>query len=141
LPPLRTPKTHRGHSQAASPTFPAPSVSSPVEPPATASIAHDWTAEALSVAEQVSGRLAAAARRSSVNASKPPEPFPWTRAPLTPWFDFDPDSFVTTLKLGPNCQIDFFFPVAGFGCPGQAPARGDLFDPQFEPEDVTATLP
>jgi len=75
-------------------------------------------------------------------AWSPPKPypvFPWSRQPLTSWFDvdFDRKNLVTTIRLGRRCRIVFLWIEPLFACVldqlAPDPGRSDLFDRKYLP--------
>jgi len=60
--------------------------------------------------------------------------FPWSREPISKYFDFDRESGIATLSLG-RCRLAFLLIIPGFGCAlgrvDPEPGRADLFDERY----------
>jgi hypothetical protein len=108
----------------------------------------DWTAEAFLAARASLDNTARERRERTAmgvaphtSSGKPavrPQ-FPWSRQPKGGIVDFDPNTFVLTLKLK-RCQVSYLLIVAGFGCDlgpkDPEPGRSDLFDAKYAPQPL-----
>ncbi|MGH8228074.1 MAG: hypothetical protein ACREU3_09265 [Steroidobacteraceae bacterium] len=148
LPPIRTP----------SPTLPNLDLS----PPEPRTVEHppreplDWAAAAQRAARRVVGQGALLRRYHPGSAELPPwwhigpdsrsstpPSFPWSRQPLTSWFDIDYDHHwpAVSVSIAGRCKLflALSLPFFGFGCAiGHLPdqSRGDLFDPEYLPRPL-----
>jgi hypothetical protein len=91
-------------------------------------------------------RQASGERTAPDNAQSAEQPsFPWSRQPLTSWFDFDPKTLAASIRLGRHCEfvLVLILPVIGcvLGHVDPDPGRGDLFDPKFRPAPLQLPTP
>lgn len=85
--------------------------------------------------------------KAAWGAPKTRPTFPWSRQPLSPWFDvsFDRHNGVTTIRIGRRCRIlllgiDPFF-ACFLGHLNPDPGRGDLFDRKYLPAPLVLPKP
>lgn len=93
---------------------------------------------------QASGERAPTAADGAHSADQQPS-FPWSRQPLTSWFDFDPKTLAASIRLGRRCEFVLVLILPGFGCAlghlDPNPGRSDLFDPKFRPAPLQLPAP
>jgi hypothetical protein len=125
------------------PTLTVPNATFPAEERSGQSI--DWAvagqraSRSVVVALELANRQRQASGESpwhDPNANASPRPaFPWSRQPLTGWFDFDPKTLVASIKLGRHCGLVFLVILPALGCVFEHidpdPGRGDLLDSKF----------
>lgn len=140
------------------PTLPAFTVARPVfrrrslahwASAATVAAGHAATAQALALGYHPGDGALPPWWNAAWGVEKRHPQFPWSRQPLTSWFDFDFDrgTLVITLHIGRRCAIalGLIVPFAGFGCAvGRLPpdpGRSDLFDRKYLPAPLVLPGP
>lgn len=62
--------------------------------------------------------------------------FPWSRQPLTLWFDFDVGTLTSSIHIGKHCEVVFFVILPAFGCLlghiDPEPVEVNLLDPRSQ---------
>jgi hypothetical protein len=128
--------------------FPSPAHrKAPIDWARAAQLATDSTVAAETRARRqarASGELPGPERGSAGVANEQPS-FPWSRQPLSSWFDFEPAKLRATFRLGKRCVLVLVLILPGGGCIlghiDPDPGRADLFDPKFRPAPLTLPEP